>query len=68
MRGELRYIIVETSQILDGIYKGIETDDGGNVAREIWRKSLAKFLTDLDSPLFEMDEKCADAVEEGGEG
>lgn len=67
MRGELGYIIVETARILNSIYKGIESDDGGNDARELWRKNLIKFLTDPDSPLFEIDEKCADAAEDGDE-
>jgi hypothetical protein len=59
-------ITKETAMIINALYEKL---DGGekNEQREFYRKSLVTFLTDPDSPLFEIDEECADAVEDGDE-
>lgn len=64
--GNVTEITKETAVLINAIYERL---DGGerNEIREFYRNSLATFLTDPDSPLFEIDEECADAVEDGDE-
>lgn len=62
--GNVKEITNETALRINGIYEKL---DGGkrNEHREFYRKSLATFLTDPNSPLFEPAEESADAVEDG---
>lgn len=57
--GTVIEIAKETAMLINAIYEKL---DGGakNEQREFYRRSLATFLTDPDSPLFLADEEEGD--------
>ena len=63
IEGTPMQIAIETCKLLHAIYSELDASDGSNVAREFYRKSLVRFLTNEDSPIFRPISEMAMKVE-----